>query len=255
MAGPAETGDERRTAETAAARGHRPVIAIDGPGGSGKSTVARRLAQCLGLLYLDTGALYRAVALAVLRAGLVGADGRLDEPAIAALVEGADLRLAQAGGEQRVWWNGTDVTSELRGAEVDALVAFVAALPAVRRALLPQQRRLAAAGGVVADGRDVGTAVLPDADHKFFLTAELGERARRRQRDLALRGEGAALAGVQESLARRDRIDESRTEAPLRPASGAIVVDTTRLSVDQVVELMLQACRAPAEAGRNGGRR
>ena len=220
----------------------RPVIAIDGPGGAGKSTIARRLAARLGFLYLDTGAMYRAVTWAAVQAGLVAADGALDPDGVAGLAESAVIEFRRGGQRDRVLVNGKDVTNVVRQPEVERLVPRVAALPGVRRALIPQQRRLAAAGGVVLDGRDIGTAVLPDAEYKFFVTAHFDTRVDRRWHEIRRRGHPATHAEVAEDLRRRDHADESRNEGALRRAAGAHLLDTTELTVDEAVESVLSAC-------------
>jgi len=232
------------------------VIALDGPGGAGKSTLARRVAEATGFVYLDTGAMYRAVAYAALQAGLGADPAQLDEGAVASLAEAADLRLVPAPGCWRVLLRGEDVTEALRAPAVEQLVPHVAGLPAVRRALVPLQRRLAAEGGVVVDGRDVGTAVLPDAEYKFFVTADLRVRARRRQRDLALRGETVAVEDVERRLAARDALDSERGVGPLRQAADALLLDTTELTVEQAVRAVLGACPdlgAPVGSGGADG--
>jgi cytidylate kinase len=192
------------------------VIAIDGPAGSGKSTVARAVAAHLGLAYLDTGAMYRTVALAALREGVeVAETARLAE--LAATVE-------------------TDTTPAIRTAEVTAFVSGVAAVPEVRRELVKRQRRWAAEhdGGVV-EGRDIGTVVFPEADLKVFLTASDEERARRRGDEVG----AADYRGVQDALARRDRLDSTRAVSPLKPADDALVIDTTGRTVEEIVEEVL----------------
>jgi len=190
------------------------VIAVDGPAASGKGTLARRLAAALGLPYLDTGLLYRAVARAVLDAG-----GNPADPALAA---SAARALTPAALER----------TDLRTPEVDRAASIVAQLPEVRAALLDFQRNFAAEHGAVLDGRDIGTVVLPDAPIKLFVTASLAERAKRRWRERQDRGEAATLAEVQAELAERDRADVERTVAPLRPAPEAVLLDTTALDVE-----------------------
>ncbi len=223
----------------------RPVIAMDGPGGAGKSTVARLVAERCGYTYIDTGAMYRAVALRVLRH-----HPAVTDDALAALA-GASARQCRIefGPMEGVWLDGEDVTSALRGTEVERLVPRVAAVPAVRDALVEAQRRLGASGGVVMDGRDVGTCVFPDAEYKFFVTASQEERVERRYRDLARRGAPLTREAVARELAERDRQDRDRDLAPLIPAVDAIFLDTTGLTVDEVVARVLSVVGASAQGG------
>lgn len=217
-----------------------PVIAVDGPAGAGKSTVARRLAQVLGLHYVDSGAMYRAVALKALESGV---DLR-DEDAVSALVDHIDLTLSgDADGTTRVWLDGRDVTDLIRTPEVHASVSLVAGYPAVRAAMSRRQRELAEPGGVVMDGRDIGTYVLPDADVKVFLVASLETRAKRRQAELSRQGFHLTLDQLMREISQRDRLDRERPVAPLRRADDAFLVDTTALDVDEVVERILKRVR------------
>lgn len=211
------------------------TIAIDGPAASGKSTVAELLAHRLGYLYFDTGVMYRAVTWAALLRGIPIED----EPAVTLLAE--QLRIdvtpptADDGRQYTVLADGVDVTWAIRTPEVDANVSPVSAYPGVRRALVAQQRRVAAGGRVVMVGRDIGTVVLPDADFKLYLDASVEERARRRWREVRARGEEADYEGVLVSMRRRDRIDSNREVAPLCVAEDAAVVDTTDLSIEEVL--------------------
>jgi CMP/dCMP kinase len=209
------------------------VIAIDGPAGAGKSTVARALARRLGFTYLDSGAMYRSVALAASERGL--------EPADAA--RGARIEFAQdAGGERpRVLLDGRDVSAAIRAPEVSEAASRAAADPQVRAALVARQRELLAHGDWVAEGRDIGEVVAPGADLKLFLTAGERERARRRAAEL-----GADLETVLAEQTIRDQRDERREHSPLRPAPGAIVLDTTGLTVDEVVERIVELLRERA---------
>jgi cytidylate kinase len=218
------------------------IVAIDGPAASGKSTVAKALAERLGFHYLDTGAMYRAVAWRALEAG-VALD---DEGALASLAVGSrvtferpkaegDVSEAQPGVE-RVLIDGVDVAEAVRTPAVDDAVSAVASAPGVRAAMVSAQRKLAESGSYVVEGRDIGTTVFPDADMKIFLTASPGERARRRTLDMAAGGADARASEVGERLERRDRLDSTRKTSPLAKASGAVEVDTTGLSVDEVVE-------------------
>lgn len=216
----------------------RPILAIDGPAGAGKSTVVRRVARELNLLYLDTGAMYRAVTWLVLQSG-VALD---DEPAIAELVSQCEIQLASGttDGQElsaapcRVWVNQREVTQEIRTLEVTEHVSAIAALPAVRRELVSQQRYYGRKGGIVMDGRDIGTYVFPDAELKIFLTASIQERARRRQQDLSQQGTAVTLKSLEQAIYERDRKDSSRAFAPLRQAEDAIEVQTDGLSIEEV---------------------
>jgi len=210
-------------------------ITIDGPAGAGKSTVARELAQRLGYGYLDTGAMYRALALAALRAG-VAPD---DEAGLQRLLETVDLRLEHG----RLRLDGEDVADDIRQPAVDRIVSQVAMHPAVREALVARQRLLAGQGGVVMDGRDAGSVVLPDAECKFFLTASLAARAGRRHRELLAQGLRVEIAEVEREMASRDAQDEMRAVGALKVPEGAYVVDTTGLGVAEVVERLLSHCR------------
>lgn len=217
------------------------VITVDGPAGSGKSTVSRLLAERLSCSYLDTGALYRAVALKALREG-IDAD---DTSGLEALCGRTRVTLRGGpGGATRVLVDDEDVTLLIRAPEVSMLASQVSAVAAVRQALLPIQREAAATGGIVAEGRDMGTVVFPDAPFKFFLTASIEERSRRRYLELVEKDPGISVDDVREDAARRDRRDSDRPVAPLRVAEGAIVIDSTNLSVSEVVEKMLGIIRA-----------
>ncbi len=217
-----------------------PIIAIDGPSGAGKGTVSRAVARALGWSLLDSGALYRLVALAGRRAGVDLADGE----ALARLAAALDIRFgATAEGEEIVWLDGQDVTRSIRteGAGNDA--SKVAALGAVRAALLERQRRFAVPPGLVADGRDMGTVVFPDAPIKIYLTASAGERAARRHKQLKEQGVTANLAALSLEIAERDRRDETRAESPLVASADAVLIDTTAVPAAAVVETILQMAR------------
>ncbi|MEA5413764.1 (d)CMP kinase, partial [Synechococcus sp. BA-132 BA5] len=218
-----------------------PIVAIDGPAGAGKSTVTRALACRLGLLYLDTGAMYRALTWWVLHQGVDPADAA----AIAPLLDALDLQLeSDTGGEQRVRVNGHEVSQVIRGPEVTALVSTVAAHACVRAALTRQQQAMGQRGGLVAEGRDIGTAVFPQAECKVFLTATVAERARRRAADLAQRGFAVPPLGELEAqIAERDRLDSSRVEAPLRQAADAVELVTDGLGIDAVIERLVDLFR------------
>ena len=226
------------------------TIAIDGPAASGKSTIGQRLAQALGYLYFDTGVMYRAVTLAALREGVDPAD----EKAITQLARRVHIDVVPPtvddGRQYTVLLDGEDVTWDIRRPEVDAHVSRISAYPGVRAALVEQQRRIAAGGRVVMVGRDIGTVVLPQADLKIYLDATLEERARRRYRELRARGAEVEFAEVKAALERRDAIDTHRATAPLRPAADAIVIDTTEMDVEAVLDRVL----ALVEAWEGGGR-
>ncbi len=210
------------------------IIAIDGPAGAGKSTVTRQVAKRLGLVYLDTGAMYRAVTWLLQSLNLPAQESKALEQALSAL----ELRLeAQLQGDQLVWVNGKNVTEQIRTAEITAGVSAVAALPSVRNALTAQQRRLGASGGLVAEGRDIGTAVFPNAELKVYLTATVAERARRRSADLIQRGLPLpGLEQLEQEINRRDQLDSTRAVAPLCKASDALELVSDGMSIEQVVQ-------------------
>jgi cytidylate kinase len=211
------------------------TIAIDGPAASGKSTVGELLARRLGYLYFDTGVMYRAVTWAALERDIPIED----EPAVTVLAERLRIDVTSPtvddGRQYTVLANGVDVTWAIRTPEVDANVSPVSAYPGVRRALVAQQRRVAAAGRVVMVGRDIGTVVLPDADLKLYLDASVEERARRRWREMQARGRETDHERVLVSMRRRDEIDSSRADSPLRVAEDATVVDTTDLNIEEML--------------------
>jgi cytidylate kinase len=222
-----------------------PVIAIDGPSASGKGTVAARVAAALGFHFLDSGALYRLVALAALRSG---ADMD-DEAALARLAAGMDV----AFGEGSVRLGGAEVGEDLRAEAVGAAASHVAARPAVRQALLVRQRGFRRPPGLVADGRDMGSIVFPDAPLKVFLTADLGARAERRYKQLMEKGMYAKMTDVVEELRRRDERDTTRPVAPLKHYPDAIFLDTTGLGVDQAVDRILGWWREKSQNPRVSG--
>lgn len=214
----------------------RLVVAIDGPVGSGKSTVAKRLAATLGSLYIDSGAMYRAVGWKAVRDGLDLAD----HAALGELAARTEIRVVTSEGGPRVLVDGRDVTGELRTPTMDEAASIVSTCPAVRTRLVELQRAMAAEQGVVMDGRDIGTVVFPAADVKFFLDADLKVRAERRLRDLERVGARMDLAAVEGEVLRRDARDQGRAVAPLRPAEDAVRLDTTALDVEGVVAAMLR---------------
>jgi cytidylate kinase len=218
------------------------VIAIDGPAGSGKSTVAKRVAEALGCTLLDTGAIYRSLALLAREAKVPWTDGaRLAQLAAAMQVT------FQPG---RVLLDGRDVTTEIRAPEISMDASQVSALPEVRAALLEHQRTAACRGPLVAEGRDMGTVVFPDAPVKVFLRADPSVRARRRQLELAAANRQVSLEQVLSEQNRRDTADASRAVAPLRPAADATIIDTSEMSVDEVVDAVLALARALPGGGR-----
>jgi cytidylate kinase len=218
----------------------KTIIAIDGPAGAGKSSVASRLASRLGIPYLDTGAMYRAVGLLALLDGL---ESPFDDQASARVVElmGRHRIEVEAGdGGTTILVDGRDVGEEIRTPECSLMASAVSALPEVRRALVPLQRELGLRKGGVMEGRDIGTVVFPDADLKVFLTASVDERARRRHGDLRERDVDSSVEEVREQQQQRDLQDTSRAESPLQVARGSVVVDTTGLTLDEVVERLFE---------------
>jgi cytidylate kinase len=216
------------------------VVAIDGPAGAGKSTAARMLAARLGYTLLDTGAIYRVMALKAREAGVAWDDG----PGVAAFAAGLNLSFRLDGEVNRVFVDGTDVSAAIRTPDMSDGASRVSALPEVRAALLDVQRRLGAAGDVVVEGRDIGTVVFPNADAKFFLTANTDERARRRTAELVALGRDVNADQTRADIVARDARDSSRAVAPLRRADDAIEIDSSGIGPDQVVERMIAAIRA-----------
>ena len=214
------------------------VIAVDGPAGSGKSTTARALAERFGLLYIDTGAMYRSLTLAALRNGIAPDDG----PALAALLDGVRLELKTAEGGVGVFWEGRDVSGDIRSAAVDAAVSRVAAHDEVRRDMVRRQQVLGRRGGVVMEGRDIGSVVFPLATAKIFLGASLEARVERRYRQIRQRGEEASREQLATDLAERDRLDSERATSPLIISPDAIVIDSSEMSLAQQNEACARAC-------------
>jgi cytidylate kinase len=220
------------------------TVAIDGPAGAGKSTIGALVAERLGYLFLDTGAMYRAIALAALRRGIDPDDA----DRLAALAR--EVRIAigpptvRDGRAYTVLLDGGDVTWAIRSDEVDRIVSQVARIPKVRDAMVEQQREIAKRGRIVMVGRDIGTVVLPAAERKVFLTASAAERARRREEELAARGEKRSRQDLLTEILRRDELDSKRTVAPLKAASDAILVETDGLSVGEALDRVLQVTRS-----------
>lgn len=221
-----------------------PVLTIDGPSGSGKGTISRLVAEELGWHLLDSGAIYRAVGYA---AGMAGID-LTDAEAVTRMAESARIvfRAPKDGGETRVIVNGHDATDELRTETAGAAASAIAAYPSVRSALFDKQRGFRKAPGLVADGRDMGTVIFPDAPYKVFLTASAEERARRRYKQLKDKGLSVTLAALLREIQARDERDATRAVAPLRPADDALTIDTTGIPVDGVVAAVLAVVRPAA---------
>ncbi|BBW95803.1 (d)CMP kinase [Geobacillus icigianus] len=213
----------------------RISIAIDGPAAAGKSTVAKLIAHRLSYVYIDTGAMYRALTYRALACG-IDID---DEQALLSLLRDTYIELKPSRHGQQVLVNGEDVTDVIRGEAVTKAVSWVAKHPLVREEMVVRQRALAKGGGVVMDGRDIGTHVLPDAEVKIFLKASVEERARRRHEENIARGFPSDLETLKEEIARRDRLDSERETAPLRKAPDAVEIDTTSLSVEEVAERIM----------------
>jgi len=212
-------------------------IAIDGPAGAGKSTLAWLLSRRLKLNYLDTGAMYRAITLKILRQNI----NLSDEKVLLDLLNNTDLQIVDEKEGNRVIMDGEEVTSLIRDAEVNKWVSQVSSLKLVREAMVKTQRKIAHEwGGVVMDGRDIGTCVLPDANYKFYLDASLDERIKRRYQELLEKGKDISLSEVKEEMSNRDKIDQGRLVSPLRVASGAIVVDTTDLNQEEVLQVLMK---------------
>lgn len=215
------------------------VIAIDGPAGAGKSTVAKKVAEKLGFVYVDTGAMYRAVTSHAIDTGI----GLEDVEGIAGVAGTVSIRLTQEAGKLHVWADGTDVTEKIRTPAVTAGVAKVSQVPEVRQAMVRLQREMAAQGSAVLDGRDIGTVVLPDACCKVFLTASTEERARRRWQEMRDKGYEQELTELQKEIEQRDQQDSGRELAPLRQAADAALIDTTGVSIDEVVATIVELFR------------
>ncbi len=210
------------------------VIAIDGPSGAGKSTVAKLLARQLGYIYIDTGAMYRSIGWKAKQDGVDPSD----EAALAGLCARTEVTIRLDDSNPRFYVDGTDVTGEIRTAEMGMMASAVSRSPAVRARLLVLQRGLGSKGGVVMDGRDIGTVVFPDADVKFYLDASPEERGKRRYLELKARGDTVDLEQITREIRERDLQDSSRALAPLKKADGAVLIDSSELGIDQVLERM-----------------
>ena len=218
-------------------------VAIAGPSGAGKSTVARAAAARLGYVYVDTGAMYRAIGLAVCRRGISGEDA----DGIAAVLPEIDIRLAYQDGAQHVLLNGEDVSDAIRTPEIAYYASKVSAVPAVRQFLLEAQRDMAKKGNILMDGRDIGTVILPDAPVKIFLTASAETRAERRYLELIGKGQQVTRGSVLHDVVERDRQDMSRAVAPLKQAEDAVLLDTSKMTLDESIEAVLQIIRKKIE--------
>ncbi len=218
-------------------------VAIDGPSGAGKSTVARAAAARLGYVYVDTGAMYRAIGLAVCRRGISGEDAA----GIAAALPEIEIRLAYQDGAQRVMLNDEDVSDAIRTPEIAHYASKVSAVPEVRQFLLDVQRDMAKKGNILMDGRDIGTVILPDAPVKIFLTASAETRAERRYLELAEKGQQVTRESVLHDIVERDRQDMTRAVAPLRQAEDAVLLDTSEMTLEESIDAVLQIIRKKIE--------
>ena len=223
------------------------IIAIDGPSGAGKSTLGKMLARALGLLYIDTGAMYRAAALAVVEAGV----DTNDAAAVAACAQAAQIELAGEPDRLRVLLDGHDVTEAIRTEQITRLSSVISTIPAVRRDLVRCQREMGARGGVVLDGRDIGTVVFPQADVKFFLTAVPEARAQRRYEEDKRKEPDLTYDETLADINTRDRRDSTRADSPLAIAADAVVIDTTELSVDEVFARMMEVIRERVDKSKS----
>ncbi|MGH9775903.1 MAG: (d)CMP kinase [Candidatus Acidiferrales bacterium] len=225
------------------------VIAIDGPVGSGKSTVARRVAELLGYVYVDTGAMYRALALKALRKGIAFDDAE----ALVAMTEKVRVDLVTSEAGPRVMLDGEDVTAEIRGPEASLAASKIAVVPGVRRVLVAEQRRTGSRGGIVMEGRDIGTVVFPDADLKIYLTASAEVRAERRWRELREKGEAVTLEKTLDEVRERDRRDRERETSPLVRAADAVLVDSSAMDAEEVARLVVMLATEKTKADMKTG--
>jgi cytidylate kinase len=218
----------------------RLTIAIDGPSGAGKSTVAMSLGRRLGCLYIDTGAMYRSVALRVKEKGIIPED----EFAVGQLASSLHISFVTEGEQTRILCDGQDITEAIRTPEISRLASFVSRQKGVREALVRMQREMGKEGGVILEGRDIGTVVFPDADVKFYLDAKSDERVRRRYHEMVEKGVEVDFKETQEELLQRDRNDMRRSHSPLKKADDALFIDTTHRSVDEIVDEMVRIVKA-----------
>lgn len=216
------------------------VIAIDGPGGAGKSTIAKLLAKKLNYLHLDTGAMYRAVTLAAIRDNL----NFDDKKNLIKLANKINITFDKNG---EIYLNNKNVSEAIRSSEVNTHVSKIAAVKGVREVLVKKQQQLAQQNKVVMDGRDITTVVLPEAEHKFFLTASLAERAKRRYQEVKSKNKDADLEEIKKSIARRDKLDSEREHSPLKKAEDAVLIDTTELSIDEVLKKMISLIKGETQ--------
>jgi len=228
------------------------IVTIDGPSGAGKSTISKLLAARLQYTYLDTGAMYRVVGLQVERSGL-DLEGDAAREKLVQLLDSLDMKLApgEEGQETRAFLHGEDVSQAIRTPEIAMVASRVSAEPEVRKKLTEMQRAIGNNGAIVAEGRDMGTIVFPQAKHKFFLDASPEERARRRQKQLLEKGQKVNYAELLAQIEKRDRDDSSRSLAPLKPAADAVVIDSSQMSIDEVVSFMLQSVQGKLKQQRH----
>jgi len=216
------------------------VIAIDGPGGAGKSTIAKLLAKKLNYLHLDTGAMYRAVTLAAIKNN----NDFDDKKKLIELAKKITITFDENG---EVYLNNKNISEEIRSSEVNNHVSKIAAVKGVRKILVKKQQQLAQENKVVMDGRDITTVVLPEAEHKFFLTASLSERAKRRYQEVKSKNKDADLEKIKKSIAHRDKLDSEREHSPLKKADDAVIIDTTTLSIDEVLKKMISLIKGETQ--------
>lgn len=214
-------------------------VAIDGPAGAGKSTIAKRVAKEKGYIYVDTGAMYRGLAIHFLNEGV----SPEDTSSVVKALENADVRIGYEGGVQQIYLNGENITARLREEAVGNMASFTSSIPEVREKLLELQKKLAGEQDVIMDGRDIGTCVLPDADVKIFLTASVEKRAGRRYDELKEKGISCSLEEIEKDIRDRDERDSTREIAPLRKAEDAVLIDSSDMTIDEVVAAITDLCR------------